>query len=139
MVIFKNKIVPAIEILFVLVYTALYSCTDSNQNTHILFEKTEVDFGEITVNSNTSITFSFSNSGNQPLVISDIKTSCGCTVPEWKKDKIMPKEDSEIKVDIHPFKHGKFNSTVTVFYNGENSPQVLTIKGTVEYLSLLED
>lgn len=125
-------------ILSLLFLTTILSCNQSNDNTTISFEKTDYDFGEIAADENVSLLFRFSNTGEAPLIIKNITTSCGCTVPEWNKKSIMKDEESEIKVDIHPTGPGIFNSSLTVFYNSDNSPQTLRIKGVVEYLSLLD-
>ena len=80
-----------------------------------------------------SAVFKFSNTGETPLLIYDVKTSCGCTVPEWPKEGIAPKEEGIIKVNYDAKHFGNFSKTITVFYNGVNSPQLLTIKGEVVY------
>ena len=66
------------------------------------FDKTEHDFGVINEGDVVETVFSFTNSGNSELIITSAKGSCGCTVPEWPKEPIMPGEAGEIKV--------KFNS-----------------------------
>jgi hypothetical protein len=83
-----------------------------------------------------STAFKFLNTGKDPLIIYDVKTSCGCTVPEWPKEIIKPNSTQVIKVIFDPDKLGCFNKTVTVFYNGENSPKTLRIKGYVVFYEL---
>jgi hypothetical protein len=75
----------------------------------------------------------FSNTGDTPLVIQNVKTSCGCTVPEWPKNPLKSGKSSEISINYDTTHPGMFNKTITVFYNGENSPIVLSIKGKVAY------
>lgn len=120
---------------------AFLSCKmdkQSFENTRILFEKTELNFGEIPADKNTSVVFNFTNVGKKPLLIKSVKTSCDCTVSKWENREIMPSESGEIKVEINPTYRGMFNSIVEVFYNGEDSPKKLKIKGMVEYLSLID-
>jgi hypothetical protein len=73
----------------------------------------------------------FSNTGDTPLVIQNVKTSCGCTVPEWPQKPVNPGNSGEIKINYDTSHPGMFNKTITVFYNGQESPQVLNIKGKV--------
>ncbi|MFV0266549.1 MAG: DUF1573 domain-containing protein [Draconibacterium sp.] len=61
-----------------------------NNNATIVFENTVHDFGELELNGNGSCSFVFSNPGNAPLLIQQVKTSCGCTVPEWPARPIKP-------------------------------------------------
>ncbi|WP_394368018.1 DUF1573 domain-containing protein [Flavobacterium undicola] len=68
-----------------------------------------------------------------PLLIKDVNTSCGCTVPEWYKGIIKPNKNGEIKIVYDAKYPGRFNKTITVFYNGKDSPINLTIKGEVPY------
>lgn len=97
------------------------------------FKQNEHDFGNISSKKSVSTLFEFSNAGEMPLLIKEVKTSCGCTVPEWSKEIIQSNESGEIKILYDAKYPGRFNKTITVFYNGKNSPQVLTIKGEVPY------
>jgi hypothetical protein len=79
-------------------------------------------------------TFEFSNTGKSALVISDVKTSCGCTVPEWPQKPILPGEKGLLKIRYDAAFPGVFHKTVEVIYNGTGSPVTLEIYGEVEYL-----
>ena len=61
-------------------------------------DKTVHDYGEIKQNADGNCSFKFTNTGDAPLIISNAKGSCGCTVPVWPKEPIAPGETSEIKV-----------------------------------------
>jgi hypothetical protein len=96
------------------------------------FDKTEHDFGVINEGDVVETVFSFTNSGNSELIITSAKGSCGCTVPEWPKQPIMPGEAGEIKV--------KFNSSnkpnmqkkqVTLLTNTEQGKEILKITAEV--------
>jgi len=93
----------------------------------------EHDFGSIQQDTENEHVFSFTNTGNEPLIIEKAKGSCGCTVPEYPKEPIPPGESSEIRVVYKPGKQ-KNNQTkkVTVTANTDPVQTVLTIKANVE-------
>ena len=66
------------------------------------------------------------------MILSNVKSSCGCTIPEWTKEPIMPKASGVIKVKYNTTRVGTFQKSITVYSNAKNSPVVLTIKGEVE-------
>lgn len=99
----------------------------------IRFEVTEHDFGQLNFKGNGNYSFGFANSGKTPLIISNVKTSCGCTVPQWPKKPLKPGGKGEIKISYDTSTPGMFNKTIAVYYNGENSPIRLAIKGSVNY------
>jgi hypothetical protein len=98
----------------------------------ISFETTLHDYGDIMLNSDGSFDFNFTNTGNEPLILSKPRSSCGCTIPSWPKEPILPGESNVIKVTYNTKKAGPFNKTVTVYSNAKgNSSVVLRIKGKV--------
>jgi len=97
----------------------------------IKFEKEVHDYGTIMQNADGATAFVFTNTGSEPLIISDAKGSCGCTVPEWPKEPIAPGKKSSIKVQYDTNRVGAFQKTVTVTTNGSVEPIVLKIQGTV--------
>lgn len=90
-----------------------------------------IDYGQIAYGSDGSRTFIFTNTGNEPLIISDVKSSCGCTVPTKPKDPIAPGKTGEIVVKYDTSREGPFRKIITVYSNSENSPQPLRIKGEI--------
>jgi len=76
-------------------------------------------------------TFTFTNTGNAPLIISEVKTSCGCTVPTYSKEAIMPGKDGEIKISYDTKKVGSFTKTITVLSNANQERKTLKIKGAI--------
>ncbi|GAA3640387.1 DUF1573 domain-containing protein [Flavivirga jejuensis] len=124
-----------IIILFTITCTVFfYSCKKKNgalHNTNIVFETKLYDFNKIPVKQEVNFVFKFLNTGQEPLQIKDVKTICGCTVPEWPKGQIPPNEIGEINVFYDAETPGKFNKPITVYYNGEDSPVKLTIEGEV--------
>jgi len=94
-------------------------------------ETTEIDYGVIQQHADPYREFKFTNTGNAPLIISNAKGSCGCTVPEWSKEPIGPGESSIIKVRYATNRLGKFTKTVTLTTNEDENTHVLKIKGEV--------
>lgn len=98
---------------------------------HIEFETEVIDYGTIVQNADGLREFRFTNTGNEPLVISNAKGSCGCTVPNWPKKPINPGESGVIEVKYATNRLGPINKSVTVQSNADNSNVVLRIKGNV--------
>ena len=97
--------------------------------------KTEViDYGTVKKSEDNGIrVFEFTNTGDEPLIIKDVKSTCGCTVPDKPKEPIMPGKTGEIpvKYNMNP---GPINKTITVESNAVNKTNgrvPLKIKGTV--------
>lgn len=95
------------------------------------FEQEIIDFGTVAYNAEGSRTFSFMNIGEAPVIITNVKTSCGCTVAKKPKKPVMPGETSKIKVSYDTKRVGGFSKRITVMSNASNARQVLTIKGNV--------
>lgn len=105
----------------------------SGPPTKIAFKKDVHDFGEVMQDSENNYVFEFTNTGTNPLIISDAKGSCGCTVPEYPKEPVMPGETGEIKVKYSPGKQqGDQTKTVTLTANTEPATTVLKIKANVK-------
>ena len=104
----------------------------SENGPEIEFEKLIHDYGEVPYNGNGECEFRFTNTGNEPLILQKPKSSCGCTVPTWPKEPILPGESEVIKVTYKTTKVGAINKTITVTSNAKtNATVVLRIKGTV--------
>lgn len=95
------------------------------------FENEVIDYGEIAENSDGNRVFKFKNIGKAPLIISNVKGSCGCTVPTKPEEPIMPGETGEIKVKYATNRIGPFSKTVTITSNAYEPTVVLRIKGRV--------
>jgi hypothetical protein len=96
------------------------------------WEKTAHQFGEIKQGVPVTATFKFTNKSKQPVLLSNVQGSCGCTVPTWSKAPVMPGKSSVITATFNAANPGAFNNTVTVTSNADtNGPQVLTLQGTV--------
>ena len=94
----------------------------------IVFEDDSHDFGEIKQGDKVSHVFEFKNNGTTPLILSDVKTTCGCTAPEWTKNPVLPGQKGKINVTFNSSgKAGRVNKTVTVISNATNSPATVKI------------
>jgi hypothetical protein len=105
---------------------------DNPNAAEITFESETIDYGTIKQGSDGTRIFKFKNTGNEPLVISNAKGSCGCTVPTWPKEPVMKGQTGDMKVHYDTKRVGAFTKTVTIESNAKTSSKVVTIKGTVE-------
>ena len=119
-----------IAILFVGLIS-LGSFAQEKKVAKIEFKTTVIDYGTIEKGSDGVRTFEFTNTGNAPLVISNVKSTCGCTVPKKPKDPIMPGETGEIEVKYDTKRVNPIRKTITVYSNAETPTVALKIKGLV--------
>ncbi len=107
----------------------------------ITFAEKVFDFGEINQGDIVEHTFVFENTGNAPLIISNAKGSCGCTVPSYAKDQaIAPGESSEMVVRFSSRgKSGMQSKTVTIYSNAQNNPERIRIKTSIIVPPATED
>lgn len=90
------------------------------------------DFGDFREGIMAEQVFTFTNTGNAPIVISSVKASCGCTTPEWPKEPVMPGETASIKAVYNSKgRPGSFYKTITIVSNAAEPNKVLSIKGNV--------
>ena len=107
--------------------------TDNQNGPKIEFTNTTHDYGEIKKGGDGNCEFTFTNTGNEPLILSNVRASCGCTTPSWTKAPVMPGKTGVIKVRYNTNNIGGFSKRVTVNSNSVTTPTVtLTIKGTVK-------
>jgi hypothetical protein len=98
----------------------------------ISVDKDVHNYGELEKGGDPYCEFTITNKGNEPLIISNAKGSCGCTVPEWSREPILPGESTVMKVKYDTKRVGPINKSVTVTSNAVNEPtKVLRIKGKV--------
>ncbi|MFA6368679.1 MAG: DUF1573 domain-containing protein [Bacteroidales bacterium] len=100
---------------------------NSNSKPNIVFEKTSHDYGVIFAGDNGEVVFNFKNEGNTPLVINNAVASCGCTVPKWSKNPIMPKQSGDIKVEYNTNIIGDIKRSITVSTNDPDKPRIVLI------------
>jgi len=95
------------------------------------FEKQTHEFGNVPQGTPVTYEFKFKNTGNAPIVISNVQASCGCTTPEWTNTPVLPGKNGSIKAQYNAAAMGAFNKSITVTSNAANSSEVVFIKGTV--------
>ncbi len=97
------------------------------------FEKTEYDFGTVTEKDDTLwCEFKFKNIGNEPLIISEIKTACDCTLADWVKKPVLPGKEGVIKAGYkYKGKSGNYNKSLTILANTLPAMNQLFIKGVI--------
>lgn len=103
----------------------------NEKSSEFSFESNEIDYGTIDQYANGERTFKFTNTGDAPLIISKVKTSCGCTVPTYPKEPVMPGEKAEIKVKYATNRLGAFSKTITITSNAKGGAKILKIKGNI--------
>lgn len=122
-------------ILLVVCSAFLFSFSGISQldsGAKIEFKKEVHDYGNVKFEGNGSCIFKFKNTGNAPLIISDVVRSCGCTIPSWPKEPIPPGATGEIKVTYDTKRPGAINKNITIVSNATNEPsKILRIKGNV--------
>jgi hypothetical protein len=87
-------------------------------------------FGKIPQGRPVIHVFEVVNTGKDPLMLENVQASCGCTTPEWSREAIAPGAVSSIKVGYNAYAEGRFNKTVTIFYNN-GKKKALVISGEV--------
>ncbi len=102
---------------------------DTPQNgAKIAFSESSFDFGDITQGDRVTHTFAYENTGNEPLILSDVKTTCGCTATNWDREPLAPGETAEITVNFNSRgKMGMQNKVVTIMSNAVNSTERVKI------------
>jgi hypothetical protein len=107
--------------------------SDGNTNGSVItFDNIVHDYGTIKKGADGNCIFTFKNTGNEPLILTNVTTSCGCTIAAWTKEPILPGKTGEIKVN-YTKTHivGTISKQITVQSNAKNGTIVLSIKGSV--------
>ena len=127
-----KKAVFTLMMMMVAVFAFNKAVAQVESGPKIEFTKETHDYGTIKYGADGTCTFEFKNTGNAPLIISNAKGSCGCTVPEWPKEPIAPGAKAKITVKYDTKRPGAINKSVTITSNAENEPtKVIRIKGNV--------
>lgn len=127
-----------LSLFAILTFGAVHAQAPENQDTivngpKIQFESLVHEYGTIAKGSDGNCEFTFTNMGNEPLILSNVRASCGCTTPSWTQKPIMPGKTGTIKVHYNTNNVGGFNKSITVTSNAVDNPRtVLKIKGLVQ-------
>ncbi|CAL2081688.1 DUF1573 domain-containing protein [Tenacibaculum dicentrarchi] len=95
------------------------------------FETETIDYGKVAIASEGKRTFEFTNIGDEPIIIKDIISACGCTVPKKPEAPIMPGQKGQIEVSYDTKRPGGFSKTLTVVSNAKNKRKRIKIKGFI--------
>ncbi len=121
-------ILPLLLAIFTL--PALAQDTEEASGPAMTFEATTIDYGVIEQGSDRVRIFKFENTGTEPLIITKAKGSCGCTVPTYPKEPVLPGETGEIKVEYDTNRVGPFTKTVL-------GPRVKLLGTALNYIKIL--
>jgi len=109
-------------------------CTNENSTiaaSTIIWKAETVDVGEIPQGTPKAIVYEFKNTGKTAVVITNVKGSCGCTATDYTKEPILPGKSAKVTATYNAANKGAFTKTVTVTTSAEETPKILTLKGTV--------
>ena len=131
-----KKVLVTLGISIMMTFAAFAQNTNPQPNANpnapvITFEKTTHDYGTVTKGGDGTCEFKFKNTGVEPLILSNVSSSCGCTVPEWPHEPILKGKSSSIKVKYATERVGPINKTITVMSNAKEASIQLRIVGNV--------
>ena len=101
------------------------------QQPEFKFDKETYDFGKIPQGKPVSVDFKFTNTGEEPIIITNVESTCGCTVPEYTKTPIKKGESGVIKVTYNAAAAMPFSKAITIKSNAKTPVKTLYIKGEV--------
>ena len=129
---FKNKDIMKNFLVLFIAFFSYILVHSQEMKPEISFEKTVIDYGTVNKGDNGIREFVFKNSGNAPLIISNVKSTCGCTIPKKPEKPILPGESEKIQVKYDTKRVGFIRKSITVTSNAASSPTtILKIKGQV--------
>lgn len=107
------------------------ACLSGLAQAQITFDKKVHEFGVILWKQPATATFTVTNKGNKPLVISNVTTSCGCTVADWTKTPIAPGASGIVSSTFDAKALGRFQKSIGVYSNASDRPIYLSVRGEV--------
>lgn len=114
------------------IFAQTASQTSENPDAPIIFlEETLFDYGTIEQNGDGMHFFIYKNTGKEPLIFSKVRSSCGCTIPEWSREPLLSQQQDTIKVKYDTRRLGRFSKTVSIFSNAKKPMVVVRIQGEV--------
>ncbi len=104
----------------------------TTKDTTIVFAKLNHDFGEFSVSAGPqTYSFEFTNTGKEPIIIQNVRPSCGCTTPGWTQEPVEPGQKGYVKATFTPSGATSFNKSLAVITNGNPQTITLYIRGKV--------
>lgn len=131
-----KKVLVSISVSLMMAFVAFAqnatAQTAANPNAPVItFDKTTHDYGTVTKGGDGTCEFKFKNTGVEPLILSNVQSSCGCTVPEWPREPILKGKSASVKVKYDTNRVGPINKTITVMSNAKEATIQLKIVGNV--------
>lgn len=131
-----KKVLATLGISLIMTFAALAqnATPQAGENPNapvITFDKTTHDYGTVVKGGDGTCEFKFKNTGLEPLILSNVQSSCGCTVPEWPREPLLKGKSASIKVKYDTNRVGPINKTITVLSNAKGSAVQLKIVGNV--------
>ncbi|APG64786.1 hypothetical protein LPB136_05155 [Tenacibaculum todarodis] len=117
------------KLVFTLFFVGLLNVTINAQE--FKFEKELINYGKIAQGSDGTRVFEFTNVGEEPITITRVSSSCGCTIPKKPEQPIMPGEKGKIEVSYDTKRLGGFSKTITIFSNAKTERKKIKIKGYI--------
>ena len=128
------KVIPLLFILFIGfgVYAQSEDTPETQSAAEITFKESGYEFGEITQGDRVEHIFNYTNTGTETLVISNVKTTCGCTAPNWSREPLAPGESTIMTIKFNSTgKMGMQNKIITISSNASNNPARIKITANV--------
>uniref|UniRef100_UPI004048B384 DUF1573 domain-containing protein n=1 Tax=Algoriphagus sp. TaxID=1872435 RepID=UPI004048B384 len=122
-----------IALLFIFFILAFANQVQAQETVPVIsFKENSINFGDIVQGQKVEHTFVLTNTGKQPLIISNVAATCGCTVPSWPKEPVAPGKSAEIKVSFNSTgKVGKQNSVVRIYSNASEPIEKVSLISNV--------
>jgi hypothetical protein len=118
----KTRIMKKLMLLAVTIFLTVMLQAQNKNGAELTWDKGTYDFGEVVQGDKVEHTFKFTNTGNEPLIITNVQPTCGCTLPKsWPRDPIMPGGSGELVIAFNSAgKFGKLDRVTTVISNATN-------------------
>jgi len=113
-------------------FLAAQEVIQTKKNNPVQWNEKTHDFGTIEQGKPATATFTFKNISDAPIVITNVRSSCGCTVAKYTKEPVRPGEEGEVSATYNAARPGNFNKSVTVTIEGTNNADILIVKGVVK-------
>lgn len=125
-----NNKTPLFLLIILFFFAFVYQAKSQGK---IVFEKTSHDFGTIKeIDGRAEAVFKFTNEGNEPIILTQVKSSCGCVTPEWTREPVLPNKSGFVKAIYNPSNRpGRFRKSLTVKTNSEPKIILLYLHGQV--------
>lgn len=119
-------------LFLIFAWTVSAAQEESKSGPVIKFEESSHEFGDIEQGDKVNYIFTFTNTGTEPLILTEVVTTCGCTAPSWSREPVLPGKNGEVQITFNSaHKMGRQNKGITILSNAINSPARVTITGNV--------